>query len=217
MMECKWAHVAINNERLKVSRFADLNDPFELLGMNRHTKQARHLSKGFREHYDVTRGLLCFAADWSSPVMWSHYAEKHKGICLGFDVRRTLVDEVSYEDQRLRIALGETADPLRLPGNLQKLLFLTKARPWSYEDEWRMLIDLRHAVKEGRLYFQPFSDDFSLAEVILGAGCAESHESLRRLLAAKSSTAVAFRARMAYRSFRVVLNGNTRPAGSPIS
>jgi hypothetical protein len=48
MMQGKWALVAIDDQRLKVSRFEDLNDPFELLAMNRHTQSARKASKQFR-------------------------------------------------------------------------------------------------------------------------------------------------------------------------
>lgn len=83
MMQDKWALVAIDDQRLKISRFEDLNDPFELLAMNRHTQAARKASKQFRAAFNASQGLLCFGADWSNSVMWSHYADKHKGICLG--------------------------------------------------------------------------------------------------------------------------------------
>jgi hypothetical protein len=33
--------VAIEAQRLKISRFADLNDPFELLALNRHSQACR--------------------------------------------------------------------------------------------------------------------------------------------------------------------------------
>jgi hypothetical protein len=56
-------------------------------------------------------GLLCFAGDWSEPVMWSHYAEKHTGICLGFDVSRSAVQQVSYQDDRILAALSPTLTP----------------------------------------------------------------------------------------------------------
>ena len=36
MMQGKWALVAFDVQRLKVSRFEHLNDPLELFGMSRH-------------------------------------------------------------------------------------------------------------------------------------------------------------------------------------
>ena len=47
MMEAHWARVAIEKKRLKVSRFADLNDPFELFALNRHSQPARKASRRF--------------------------------------------------------------------------------------------------------------------------------------------------------------------------
>lgn len=35
---------------------------------------------------DARFGLLCFSEVWDSILLWSHYAEKHAGIVLGFDV-----------------------------------------------------------------------------------------------------------------------------------
>ena len=100
MMEAKWAlRRAIKNQRLKVSRFENLNDPFELFALNRHTQAARKASKKFAADFNATHGLLCFGADWSNAVMWSHYGDKHKGICLGFDVRRTLASEDRIQGQ----------------------------------------------------------------------------------------------------------------------
>ena len=216
MMQGKWALVAIDDQRLKVSRFEDLNDPFELLAMNRHTQASRRVSKQFRAAFNASQGLLCFGTDWSNAVMWSHYGDKHKGLCLGFDVRRSLLQEVRYEDRRLRLALGDTANPAALGPELQRQLTCTKAKAWSYEEELRRFVDLRSAVSGPPHHFVPFDDDMRLAEVILGDRCPENLESVRVRLERNCPSAVAFKARLAYRSFRVVLNGYTRPPGSPV-
>jgi hypothetical protein len=71
--------------------------------MNRHTQAARKASKQFRAAVNASQGLLCFGADWSSSVMWSHYADKHKGICLGFDVRRSLLHHSQQETEIPRL------------------------------------------------------------------------------------------------------------------
>lgn len=175
MLSAKWALVAIDDRRLKVSRFDDLNDPFELLGMNRHTPIARKVSKEFRARLNELQGLLCFGADWSNAVMWSHYADRHKGICLGFDVRKTLLQEVRYEDERIRVALGRNADPANLAPELQRQISCTKAKAWAYEEEFRRFIDLRDAISERGLHFMPFDDDMRLAEVILGPTVSRRH------------------------------------------
>jgi hypothetical protein len=215
MMEAEWALVAIKRQRLKVSRFENLNDPFEPFALNRHTQAAREASKKFAADFNTTQGLLCFGADWSNSVMWSHYGEKHKGICLGFDVRRSLLQKIDYKDRRVRAALGSDPAAAILTPALQNQLACIKARAWEYEEEWRRFIDLASAVSEPPLHFVSFDADMQLKEVVLGERCLEELNGVRRLVAAKSPSAVVFKARLAYRSFRVVLNGYTRPPGSP--
>jgi Protein of unknown function (DUF2971) len=215
MMEAKWALVAIKNQRLKVSRFENLNDPFELFALNRHTQAARKASKKFAADFNATQGLLCFGADWSNAVMWSHYGDKHKGICLGFDVRRTLLQRIEYKDKRVRAALGSDPAKAILTPALQNQLACIKAKAWEYEEEWRRFVDLASTVPEPPLHFVSFDVEMQLKEVILGDRCLQDLNSVRKLVAAQSPSAVAFKARLAYRSFRVVLNGYTRPSGSP--
>jgi hypothetical protein len=77
------AQFAISNialQRVKVARFSDLNDPFELLSIDRSkVKNRRALRKRTRKINDET-GLLCFSKSWGTPVLWGHYAERHAGM-----------------------------------------------------------------------------------------------------------------------------------------
>src|ERR1700681_4254027 len=84
------AKTNIQFRRLKVAMFSDANDPFELLALNcrgRGKREARKVLRQFKESQDDETGVLCFSRSWSNPVLWSHYADKHKGVCLGFDVK----------------------------------------------------------------------------------------------------------------------------------
>src|SRR2546427_12585692 len=62
--------------RLKVARFSDLNDPFELLAVNFREREVRKVARDFKSAYDAHTALLSFSADWSEPVLWSHYGIK---------------------------------------------------------------------------------------------------------------------------------------------
>jgi hypothetical protein len=60
----------IGLSRMKVARFSDLNDPFELLAMNfREGKTARKVIRDFKDAYDSHTGLHCFSANWTNPVL----------------------------------------------------------------------------------------------------------------------------------------------------
>src|SRR5690242_16738151 len=91
----------LKHRRLKASRFEDLNDPFELLALGTGEKMARVLLKHMKNHLNRKYCLLCFSGVWNEPLMWAHYANKHKGVCLGFDVRDDLAAKVSYVPERL--------------------------------------------------------------------------------------------------------------------
>jgi hypothetical protein len=205
----KWALEDIERARLKVSRFSEVNDPFELLGLNCHNKTVRKITKRFAEDQDQQRGLLSFSENWNSPALWSHYAAKHKGMCLGFDVRRRMVEKVEYVDDRLRDLLDE--EEPEIPDDIRAQLCRTKSSEWSYERELRVLVELKDGTFESPHYFRPFSDDMRLAEVILGPKCDRSLSEVGALVRRVNVDAAVFEARLALRSFRVVLQGRTRP------
>ncbi len=196
----------IENSRLKVSTFQDLNDPFELLAANFKEYSARLLVRNWKDRTSQETGLLCFSADWGEPVMWSHYADRHRGICLGFNVRRDLVKKVSYRADRILHRLDTEEDPGRLPEKLKKQLLYTKSANWSYEEEYRALINLKDTNTENNLQFINLNKDIELAEVILGPLCQESISKVRRFVHSKHPNALVYKARLAFRSFKIVPN-----------
>ena len=56
--------------RLKVARFSDLNDPFELLSLSFRDSPVRQRVRDFKEVYNEKIGLLCFSQNWTNPVLW---------------------------------------------------------------------------------------------------------------------------------------------------
>jgi hypothetical protein len=203
----------IELSRLKVALFSDVNDPFELGCLNFRYAKNRKWSQLFKRDYEKKIGLLCFSSDWKSPLLWSHYAEGHKGICLGFDLRRTRVEEVVYTDKRLHEQVPDEAEPGDVPLDLRERLTKTKSSLWKYEEELRVFVDLeKEAKNEQGLYFKSFDDDMRLAEAILGHRCVSGIKKVKRLVHKTSPDAVTFRARLAYGAFEVKLDGNTRPS-----
>ena len=70
----------IHKRRLKISRFMDLNDPFEFLGADLSDREFRRALKNTKVKLSESKGLLCFSESWRNPVLWGHYADKHKGL-----------------------------------------------------------------------------------------------------------------------------------------
>src|SRR5262245_21901599 len=73
----------LTKQRIKISTYADMNDPFELLGI-RFSNAWVH--NQMIESAKTLTGALCFSRNWRNPMLWSHYADEHKGICMGLDI-----------------------------------------------------------------------------------------------------------------------------------
>jgi len=124
--------------------------------------------------------ILSFCRRSDSHLLWSHYANSHKGACIhfsagGFTHKRLTKGSVSYNSYRpvvplslaTRIAVARTgnqhpADRLALRRELYHAAFFVKPLDWSYEDEVRILYS------KGWASNAPF-EKASIYEVIVGA------------------------------------------------
>jgi hypothetical protein len=197
--------------RLKVSRFSDSNDPYELMALAFDSSKNRAAVTKFKSDYDRDTGLLCFSADWASPVLWSHYGARHRGICLGFNVTKSEALKVQYADRRLRDRVQNIDDQSNIDSALRELLICTKFRDWGYEREIRIEIPLSEAIREGNNYFWQFDEKVQLAEVILGPLCEVSLDATRKLVKSLYPNAITFQARLAIHSFSIVPKEKTVP------
>lgn len=97
-----------------------------------------------RRHYE--RGVCCFSTAYASPLLWSHYGDQHRGLCVGYGLDRLPKPEmhgVVYGGGRsVRTSLLIQALVHQDPNANQELdrdVLLRKARGWSYEKEYRLL------------------------------------------------------------------------------
>lgn len=93
---------SLSEKRLKVSTLDDLNDPFELLPFEMTDKTNRMALNLARQTWGTDRGMLCFSSDWCDPVIWAHYSDKHRGLCLGFEIPDKYATRVNYVIDRLQ-------------------------------------------------------------------------------------------------------------------
>ena len=188
--------------RLKVSRFSQCNDAFELAAFNMRSKSLRKQFKEWKADIDRKHGLLCFCRSWINPVLWAHYAKKHTGVCYGFDVDPKIFIDVRYVSEKLYPDLSVENFYEHVGQDQMTDLFATKFIHWSYEEEVRLLILFSESVPKNELVFQPFSEKMRLKQVIVGP--------LSTIKISKAEAAVAdntvetFKARLAFESFAVV-------------
>lgn len=197
-----WALEALKNRRLKIALFNDMNDPFELLGAELKTRKEKEELKQLKEETNATIGALCFSRSSDNPVLWSHYADKHRGICLGFDIPDERAHEIKYQGERLR---GIEKEFLEGESEiLGRKLLTTKFEHWSYENEVRMILKLEDAVQEGEFYFYPFCGELRLREVIAGVRCDMTLDKLERKLSEKDKKVAISKAQLAPDEYKIV-------------
>ncbi|MBK8163989.1 MAG: DUF2971 domain-containing protein [Gammaproteobacteria bacterium] len=193
---------ALQKRRLKVARIHELNDPFEFLGVELSDPDFRKIIKETKRELSNGSGLVCFSKSWRHPMLWAHYGEKHRGICLGFDVADEKLEHVSYLNSRFPKPSNVHS------GSFMRKLLYTKFAHWSYEDEYRLYVQL--VDQEDGLYFVPFSDELKLRQVIVGCESTESRADISNALGADSHLVEAFKARPAFRSFKITRQKDDR-------
>jgi hypothetical protein len=96
------------------------------------------------KQYD--RGVCCFSSVVDNPLLWSHYSDQHRGLCIGYGLNRTprpQLRKVVYGGSRTVATSLIAKALLENDPEAQELLdrdvLLRKASPWRYEREWRLL------------------------------------------------------------------------------
>jgi hypothetical protein len=125
-------------------------------------------------------GVACFSAKSDDFLMWSHYAEGHRGFCLEFDPGYEPFSKarpVIYADSFPTLDAAEVAEVWvrGKPDPLMTFQF-TKSSDWSYEQEWRIF----HHQGNVEYNYNPAA----LSGIYLGCEMTEVHqEVVARLLA----------------------------------
>lgn len=104
---------------------------------------AYELERELLQQYD--KGLLSLAKRYDCPLMWSHYGDQHRGLCLGYSVpeaSRSQLNRMNYGGRRVvpasQIAAMLQGDDAARRA-VDEAVLLRKARDWQYEKEWRLL------------------------------------------------------------------------------
>lgn len=113
--------------------------------MSNPLKAAKTIKMAIEDKRDKL-GILCLTQDKENLLMWAHYADEHKGVCLEFDIMKDLhtfcfPKKVDYSDDYLEI------DFFNNPSSVTDVIF-HKSKVWEYEKEYRVVeIDFPNMTK----------------------------------------------------------------------
>ena len=127
------------------------------------------ISKSFRTDLSEMRkrlSICCFSQIHNSSLMFSHYADGHRGVCLEFKVSQhdfyDSINPVQYPQDYPSLPFFR-----HVPWAAIEAQFLNKQREWAYEKEWRII---RVDEPVGFIKFPP---DF-LTSIIFGLETSDS-------------------------------------------
>lgn len=125
----------------------ELNDPFEgrfAISFDEKTRSELtemqlYAEKHLADHVRETIGIFSLTPKCDNILMWSHYADSHRGICIGFNTTGEsgffqAAQPVIYSSEFL--VLGAHKPSIK---GRRELLALTKYKQWDYEAEWRII------------------------------------------------------------------------------
>jgi hypothetical protein len=167
----------ITESYLWCSDFTRLNDPMEgfytpssVLGNGR---KARIIKQNILDSKS-TIGIASFAESYENELMWTHYADEYRGICIAYItdlLQRGLHDGTSL----VRMAYGEESPPISAvqaldPQRAARIIMSHKKLNWYYEREWRVL----GSKGKNIIRFEPLGR--LIAAVYLGSRIESLHE-----------------------------------------
>ena len=193
----KYGLQAIRKRRIKIARLLELNDPFEFLGCNLQDRNFRRSLISTKQELSTNNGLICFSRTWRNPVIWAHYADNHKGMCLGFEVKDELLREVDYVPER-------PLPPENFDEAFMVSLLYSKFSHWRYEQEMRVYVKLDKGNKINGMYFYEFNNELKLKKIIVGSNSEVSRAEVKVALLSYSTKVQSIKARPAFGRFEIV-------------
>ncbi|MBK9191682.1 MAG: DUF2971 domain-containing protein [Crocinitomicaceae bacterium] len=130
------------------------NDPFEFVsraeydhtesGISRHSFEDIRYKK-FIESTAERYGVVSYSElDTNNALMWSHYADHHKGICLIFEINeKENPDLYKVKYKKILPKLDYTKSESAFRKNLVNIA-TTKSVDWKYEKEWREVFTFKN-------------------------------------------------------------------------
>ena len=191
------------NNEITLSRPHCMNDPFDSLysiwseedNLTNVLTDKKHISM-FKKSFDYYRFCsFCIDDDAENTIlgnilMWSHYADEHRGICIKYKLKGNCINTDCSDDiddvrpQALLHRINyKKVEPLSLQEKSIKigLAFAHKHPCWEYEKEARLIS--YDATKEGDRYTIPYNEGISIEAIYFGLNCSKDDKTIiKRIL-----------------------------------
>jgi hypothetical protein len=144
----------IAEQKAWYSRYSELNDPFEGLYVNQSGEGT------FNELIGQFR-VCCFSKRNDILLLWAHYTENHRGLCLEYEVSeedyRSQFFPIKYRNAQPVLEKVERRPDGTLSIHIERegAVYLTKSEDWAYEEEYRLIRFARQPNAKGEMSSVP--------------------------------------------------------------
>lgn len=185
-------------------KYPDYNNKIDYILLFLKEFQSKHFGQILESLNSTLRSsvkISCFSEIVDSMLMWPHYADSHKGICIEYnygslkpdDLRKRLLYPVIYSEELFDTTTLLTDQNINAP-LIALLAAMHKSPHWSYEKEWRLIIP------GGIIQDDSLFSAAPVSAIYLGARISDGDKELIRVVAAEINTLV-FQMRMQQREF----------------
>jgi len=136
---------AIKDSYLYLNNPSEFNDPFDCTYNLIEEKQIKPLD-GFYvpiQNNVGNKGICCLSTIENNPLMWPHYTNSYKGFAIRFKPDFKIHLDSGMENHRLmRVIYSQNPNKVseKMPFANSYQLGI-KLEHWSYENEWRLVVD----------------------------------------------------------------------------
>lgn len=180
---------SILNEQLWLSHTNSFNDP-----VDPSIKQFKKYKEDYNYLLDSIK-VGCLTTKKDNTLMWSHYADKHRGICIEYDIGKIyekdnlIINKVNYNMPIITNKSIADNEILEID-NINRLieLFSLKSNEWKYEKEYRILYYDKERKKDGILI------DCPIKSICFGTETSEDDKKLiRKIIKNKKGNKIEFK------------------------
>ncbi|WP_293298601.1 DUF2971 domain-containing protein [Pedobacter sp. UBA4863] len=177
--ECKFSSITVSHKHLK--GFIKKTGAEHLSNINSQDCRTQILELFWKSSNNL--GISCFTKSCDNILMWSHYADQNRGICLQFEFDNDMAQHlypVKYVSKRP--AYNFIKDPLKV-----FTFYATKYRIWQYENEHRLIIPNKRMIALKKHY---------LKSIIFGSAVSAYHKrKIKKLISSTNPEVIFFQAK----------------------
>lgn len=168
------AKAMIESSSLGFSRADDLNDPFECSSLvfdDTPSLTSSQIAMALKSRISTKFGVLSLTRQPLNPLMWAHYGDSHKGVVIGIDtevadLNSSCTSIISAQYGDVRYTATQPTNSIKLTdfdrfmtddfelelfeahsSNFMARSYLYKSLEWAYEEEVRIVKDVRSITK----------------------------------------------------------------------